>query len=380
MSDLIWRVATCNVHGINIPAKQEDPVNSSTFVVLGGDFNENSSRKSASFKFCSDLDLVNSFGRHSLIGAPTWGNSRGVEKVIDFIFVSEDLSAVIAGHGVAFVQGFFDMDHKTVSVLIGLDGLLNAHLNSVHKQANKDRWKFRIKDTGADKWLGFRDCFLIRFLEQSGKFYEAKTNDNLDAMWEIIREVVISSADKVSSVIKLIDVWSKIDVSDATEVHVMVDNSVNIEVILCHLSRVRKKYRKSKYFESRVARDILIRKAIDKHMENFCSDKGHMIKSVLECPFWKVVLDHLIVGDDLILKSGEIKSTVDSIMEDWIRKCVVSDSLPPCWLAQYVPLVHVDDCVFSAVMCNIKSDEFFKVVNDLPDGKTAGLFGIPNKL
>ncbi|KAG9284419.1 hypothetical protein G9A89_023676 [Geosiphon pyriformis] len=259
-------------------------VNSSTFVVLGSDFNKDSSRKN---------------------------NSRGVEKVIDFIFVSEGLSAVIAGHGVASVQDFFDMDHKAVSVSIGLGGLLNAHLNSIHKQANKNRWKFRIKD--------------------------AKTSGNLDAMWEIIREVVISSADKVFSrfwfsefkclrnkqslkffklellvakliVVKLIDAWSKINVSDAAEVCVMVDNSVNIEVILHHLLGVRKKYYKSKYFESRVARVALIRKAIDKHMENFCSDKGCMIKNVLECSFQKVVLDHLIIENDLILEPGKVKS------------------------------------------------------------------------
>ncbi|KAG9294949.1 hypothetical protein G9A89_017743 [Geosiphon pyriformis] len=330
-------------------------VNSSIFVVLSGDFNKDSSRKSASFKFCSDLGLVNLFGGHSLIGASTWSNSRGVEKVIDFIFVSEGLSAVITGHSVASVQDFFNTDYKTVSVSIGLSGFLNACLNSVCKQANKDRWKFRIKDAGID-------------------------NGNLDVMWEIIREVVTSSADKVSSVIKLIDAWSKIDVSDAAEVCVMVNNSANIEVILRHLSGVRKKYHKSKYFESRVVRDAFIRKAIDKCIENFCSNKGCMIKSVLEHPFQKVVLDHLIIGDNLILKSGEVKSIVDGIMEDWTRKHVVSNSLPFLWLAQYAPLVYVDDCAFSAVMCNISSDEFFKVFNDLPDGKSAELFGIPNEL
>ncbi|KAG9300159.1 hypothetical protein G9A89_010569 [Geosiphon pyriformis] len=452
MSDLIWRVAMCNVRGIHIPAKQEDvvcwhfdsgldvgflgasaaiiidnflarhvskveevlgyfisvwlffkdklsvlvlglyagasagtrfgqaseinsfivkAVNSSTFVVLGGNFNEDGSRK----------------------------------NVIDFIFVSEDLSAAIAGHGIASVQGFFDTNHKTVSVSICLGGLLNAHLNSVRKQANKNRWKFRIRDAGANKWLG--------------EFYKAKTSGNLNAMWEIIREVVTSSTDKVfsrfwfsefecsrnkqsskffklellvaklmwnlgsyqvSNVIKLIDAWFKIDVSDAVEIHVMVDNGANIEVILCHLSEVRKKYHKSKYFESRIARDIFIRKAIDKCMENFCSNKGRIIKSVLERPFWKVVFDHLIIENDLILESGEVKSAIDGIMEDWTRKHVVPDSLPPCWLAQYVPLVYVDDCVFSAVMCDISSDEFLKVVYDLPDGKSAGLSGIPNKL
>ncbi|KAG9296171.1 hypothetical protein G9A89_014763 [Geosiphon pyriformis] len=46
-------------------------VNSSTFVVLGGDFNKNGSRRSASFRFCSSLGLVNSFSDYPLVGATT---------------------------------------------------------------------------------------------------------------------------------------------------------------------------------------------------------------------------------------------------------------------------------------------------------------------
>ncbi|KAG9288615.1 hypothetical protein G9A89_006716 [Geosiphon pyriformis] len=46
-------------------------VNSSIFTVLGENFNENGSKKSASFKFCLDLKLVNFFGKHSLVKAST---------------------------------------------------------------------------------------------------------------------------------------------------------------------------------------------------------------------------------------------------------------------------------------------------------------------
>ncbi|KAG9306575.1 hypothetical protein G9A89_004772 [Geosiphon pyriformis] len=41
-------------------------VNSSSFMILGGNFNENRSKRSVSFKFCLDLDLVNTFNRHLL--------------------------------------------------------------------------------------------------------------------------------------------------------------------------------------------------------------------------------------------------------------------------------------------------------------------------
>ncbi|KAG9304927.1 hypothetical protein G9A89_003095 [Geosiphon pyriformis] len=125
--------------------------NSSTFVVLGGNFNENGSKKSASFKFCSNLGLVNSFNRHSLVKASTWTNFRGSMKVIDYIFVSKNLLSILAGHEVAPVSEFFDTDYNAVLVSIGLGGLLNAQLNGECKQANKNKWKFKIKDADDSK-------------------------------------------------------------------------------------------------------------------------------------------------------------------------------------------------------------------------------------
>ncbi|KAG9303369.1 hypothetical protein G9A89_013695 [Geosiphon pyriformis] len=120
-------------------------VNSSSFVVLGGNFNKCSSKKSASYRFCLGLGLVNSFGGHSLAGAFTWSNLRGVEKVIDHILVSKSLISAVAGHKVGFVSEFFDINHKAVSVLVGLGGLLNVRLRVLCKQVNKDHWKFKLK-------------------------------------------------------------------------------------------------------------------------------------------------------------------------------------------------------------------------------------------
>ncbi|KAG9306459.1 hypothetical protein G9A89_003569 [Geosiphon pyriformis] len=71
-----------------------------------------------------------------------------------------------------------------------------------------------------------------------------------------------------------------------------------------------------------------------------------------------VVLDHLVVDNDLVLEFSEVKSTVDTIMESWTKKRAIPDVLPARWAAQYAPLM---------VKC-------------LPDGKAAGLSGIPNKL
>ncbi|KAG9295499.1 hypothetical protein G9A89_013528 [Geosiphon pyriformis] len=77
-------------------------INSSIFVVLGGNFNKNGSERNASFKFCSGLGLVNSLGGR------------------------ENLVSAVADHRVGSVSDFFDTDHNAVMVSIGLDGLLDV--------------------------------------------------------------------------------------------------------------------------------------------------------------------------------------------------------------------------------------------------------------
>ncbi|KAG9298751.1 hypothetical protein G9A89_012819 [Geosiphon pyriformis] len=78
-------------------------VNEFSFVIFGGNFNENGSCKCVNFQKCLDLGLVNSL---------------------------VDSSAA-------------------VSVSVGLSGLLNTQLNFICKQANKNYWKFDFK--GADE-------------------------------------------------------------------------------------------------------------------------------------------------------------------------------------------------------------------------------------
>ncbi|KAG9304655.1 hypothetical protein G9A89_020219 [Geosiphon pyriformis] len=238
-------------------------VNTSTFIVLGGDFNESRSGRSASFKFCLGLSLC---------------NSRGVEKTIDYIFVSENLSSTVAKHWIGPVSEFFDINHSAVIVLVGLGELLNAQLNSLCKQANKDHWKFKIRDVDVAKWNKFKDCVSDKLLLIIDFFSETKAGGNLDTMWAILKREMVESADEMFA--------------------------------------------------------------------RHC---------VLDWPFCKVVFDHLVINDNLVLESEEIKS-------------------------KYMPLDYVRDNAFSGVIRKIVIEELLLVVGGLPDGKAAGLSGIPNKL
>ncbi|KAG9291357.1 hypothetical protein G9A89_003461 [Geosiphon pyriformis] len=157
-------------------------LNSSTFVVLDGNFNEDNSRKSASFRFCLNLGLVNSFGAHLLVRVPTWNNSRGIEKTIDYIFVSDSLSSAVAGRIVTSVSDYFDTDHKAVMVSVGLGELLDIQLNGLHKQANKDQWKFKIVNADGPKWACFKECSLVRFSAMAKDFLVTSTGRDFDFM------------------------------------------------------------------------------------------------------------------------------------------------------------------------------------------------------
>ncbi|KAG9295351.1 hypothetical protein G9A89_013380 [Geosiphon pyriformis] len=300
-------ISTWFGQAVNINFMVSKVVNSSFFVVLSGDFNENGSSKSVSFKFCLGLGLVNTFDRHSLVKTSTWSNSRGVEKVIDFILVSRNLVFAMTLHFVDGVSEFFNTDHN------------------------------------------FKDCSSAKFLARSDMFKKTSVNNNLNTMWKLLEETIVQAANtnKQSSkffklellVAKIVKCWNSSDLLNfnhlikiwLTVVNSMVLNGVSSMVLIKHLSVIKKGYCKSKYYESKVAKDTAIRKAIDYYMENFCSDKEKMIKSILKYPFYKVVLNHLIVDDELVVEPNEMKLKVDKIMEGWTKKQSVLLEIPDLW-------------------------------------------------
>ncbi|KAG9292607.1 hypothetical protein G9A89_006979 [Geosiphon pyriformis] len=319
--------------------------NSSLFTVIRNNFNKNRSKKSISFKFCSDLSLVNTFNEHFLAKVPTWNNSRGVKKVLDFIF------------------DFFDMDHKTISVVVGLGKLLDACLNSVYKQANQNWWKFKIRHADETLWLCFKEWISAELMAKSNVFKSAKYNGNLDAMWVVLKNVIVQAVDMVFSkhwysafncsknkqllkffklellVAKIVKAWISGDLLDFDHLtaNMVLIGVSSIEVVK-HFSMVKKRY------------------------YNFCFDKRHIIKSILDHLFCKIVLDHLVVNNELVVKSDKVKLKVDEIMKGWMRKQTVLSRMPILWSCQYMPLDHVSDNAFSGIMKEIDMDELFLYV------------------
>ncbi|KAG9293146.1 hypothetical protein G9A89_010483 [Geosiphon pyriformis] len=335
-------------------------VNEFSFVVLSGNFNEDGSYKCASFKKCLDFGLVNFFGGSSLVKTPTWTNFCNVAKMIDFF--------------VCGVRKFFDTDHWTVSVSVGLGRLLDVQLNSLHKQADRDHGD-------VNKWENFNNTISANAGMLSNEFNSTVKHSNLNAMWDVLCKIMMLSANeifrkkwfknfdsmftKVSLKFHLLELLvSKIIKASHKKNGVSFislmkcwDSLDNFDVDSNHVHSaffgIRKLYCTFKLVEFLAAREVNIRSAIDKRIESFEMNKGYTIRSVLEHPLHKVVLNHLVVDDKLILEPGLVKSK---------------------------PLNYVFDKTFSGIMDSVEFSELLGMVSVLPNDKAAGLLGITNKL
>ncbi|KAG9298837.1 hypothetical protein G9A89_015858 [Geosiphon pyriformis] len=312
--------------------------NKSTFVILSGNFNEDKNKCSSSFSKCVDLGLVNTLVNSSYIKTSTWKNSRSVERTIDYIFVLQSLSNVLVNGCVVDVDEFFSIDYSSVQITIGLGEILDPVLRAIHVQANKDRL-------------------------------------------ELLVSKLVKTSCSVSSneFVFLLDVWVSLNSINASTIKSFFLGSY-FDAIRLALAKIKKSYCFLKIMESKYARDFQIRLAIDKKMENFELNKDQTIKSVLEQPFYKVTLNHLVVNEDLILEPNLIKFYVNRIIKGWTRKYVVVDDISNEWYHQFQLLEYVFNDAFSNVIHSIKVEEFFGVVLSLPNNKAASLSGITNEL
>ncbi|KAG9291029.1 hypothetical protein G9A89_012901 [Geosiphon pyriformis] len=299
-------------------------VNKSSFVILGSDFNKDNSHKCTSFRKCFDLGLVNALAGSSFAKMP-------------------------------IVENYFDTDHVAISVSVSLGGLLDVQLNSLYKQTNKNHWKFDFKNADNNKWKNFKNATLANVGMFSSEFAAAIKFSNLDVIWNVLHKIMNLLANKIFrkkwfkdfdnvftksflrfyklellvskivkascersavSLVSLMKCWNSLNSVKALVVQDLIDSGANSNHVHSALSGIRKT-------------------AIEKRMDSFETNKDHIIRSVLERPFHKVVLNYLVIDDKLILEPNLVKS---------------------------------------------KFSELIDVVSDLSDSKAIGLLGITNKL
>ncbi|KAG9294532.1 hypothetical protein G9A89_008643 [Geosiphon pyriformis] len=322
-------LAVCFTQAGEVNSLIAKTVNEFSFVILGGNFNKDGSHKYTSFKKYSDFGLVNSLGGNLFV--------RNVSKMIDYVFVSSSLANAVVHHGVLDISEHFDTDHQAVSVSVSLGGLLDVQLNFFHKQANKDHWKFNFKDLDI-MWdavcksvtLSASEIFKKKWFKDSGHIF-TKEFSKFHKL-----ELLVS---------KIVRAFHGADVNGfALVIQNLVNSGATFNHVCSAFCIIRKSYCALKCVESLRAKKANIKSAIDKRMESFEINKSHTIRSVLKCPFHKVVLDHLVVNNELVLEPGLVK---------------------------FKPLEYVFNRAFSGVMCSIGFDKFFGVVSNLPDGKAA---------
>ncbi|KAG9291041.1 hypothetical protein G9A89_012913 [Geosiphon pyriformis] len=251
--------------------------------------------------------------------------------MIDYVFVSSNLINAIVYHDVLEVSEYFDMDHLFISVSMGLGELLDTWLNSLHKQND------------------FKDAILANAMVFLDEFAASTKFSDLDAIWNVIHKIMVFSANKVFKK-KWFKGFDNVFTKESLRFH-KLELLVSRIFKISHKERdVKKSYRATKLTESLRAKEANIKSAIDKRMESFEVNKSHTIRSVLEHPFRKVVLNHLVVDDELILELDLVKF-----------KCKVVDDIFGNWHCQYQSLEYVFDKAFSDVMYLIEFDELFKV-------------------
>ncbi|KAG9292712.1 hypothetical protein G9A89_008300 [Geosiphon pyriformis] len=304
-------------------------ISSSSHVLLSGDFNENRARVSKNAQIWD-------YSMH-------FQQVLGIEKTIDFIFVSNHLSSAVFGGCVSGVLDYFDTDHLAVLIL-----------------------------------KCFNECVTANMLLLRDDFTTAKDLSNLNTMWKLLEKVLMKSADSIFSkhwyikalsvsnslrIAHFVKIWSVLDDVESSKISGLLDTCSNSAEVFKQLSVVKKHYHKAKYIKSELAKSASINRAISKYIDDFVLGKENMISSILECFFRKVVLDYLVLDGNLILEPAEIKAKVNNIMVNWTRKC------------KYASLNYVVDNTFSGVMNEIRLGDLCNIVKNLPDGKAAGLLG-----
>ncbi|KAG9299160.1 hypothetical protein G9A89_013808 [Geosiphon pyriformis] len=318
-------------------------VNESLFVVLDSNFNKDGSRRCASFKKCLDLGLIN-----SLV------NSWGMAKTIDFLFIFSNLVNAVVNCGMFNVDEFFDINHQAIFVSNNFKGAILANATMFSNEFVTSA-RFSNLDVMWDtvcKIMGFNNVFTKKSLW----FHKLEL---------LVSRIVRASCEKcIVNFDSLMRCWVFLDNVKTSVIQDIVSSGAGSDCIHSALFSVRKSYCTAKFAESLRAKETNIRLAINRRMESFDVNKGHTIRSVLECLFCKMSFNHLVVNNKLILKPDLVKSKVDVIIKGWTKK----------------HKVYVFDKAFSGVMNSIRFNKLVGVVSDLPDNKAVGLLVVKNAL
>ncbi|KAG9299974.1 hypothetical protein G9A89_009702 [Geosiphon pyriformis] len=439
MSDLVWKIATCNVRRINNPAKQDNIITNKfdgvqvfilglnsdlgVVIVINNFLAKHISKVSevsghlisikllfknrlsvmilglyadASFTVhFSQANAVNSLivkatNKSTFIVLGDNFNKDGSRKCASFKkCFSLGLVNFLAGSSVAKMPMWENSRGavKTINYIFVFLSLVNTILCcgvlNVSKHFNTNYCAVSVFiELGRLLDDEFKDATMANTIMFSNKFATSKKYSDLDTIWNTVHKVVFLLANNVFKK-KWFKSYNKVFTKESSWFH-------KLEILVLRLTKASYDVSVIWVFIDSSANFDCIRFAFFNVRKSYCASKlaeESGIRSAIEKQMesFTVNKDHMICS---VLKHPFQKVVLDHLVSDGslivdsvdVKDNVVLYNILNLWQCQYLLLNYVDNNAFSEVIKAISYEDLVHVVKDLPNGKAAGLSGITNKL
>ena len=157
------------------------------------------------------------------------------------------------------------------------------------------------------------------------------------------------------------------------------NNASQIQSWHNNLIQWSKTYRQSFKLQTKTEQAKQITEAIIKREKAFETEKGNMIKNILEKQQDKIMLDHVIKNGEYFNDPVDVKKIAVDKARIWTRKRNMTQLLNPIWQTRYQPISHIKDDIFKSVMNPISEIEFSKTLASSPQNKAPEPSNIPSE-
>ncbi|KAG9297287.1 hypothetical protein G9A89_006386, partial [Geosiphon pyriformis] len=170
----------------------------------------------------------------------------------------------------------------------------------------KDWWKFDFKGADVNKMFSNKNVLHRIIMLLANGIFRKKWFKNFDSVFTKVSLRFHRLELLVSKIIKASREENSVN---------LINSDTDSNCVYFTLSGIKKLYCASKLAEFLAAKKVNIKFAINKRIESFKMNKSHTIRSVLKHPFCKMVLNHLVVDNKLILEPDLVKFKFNKLLD-----------------------------------------------------------------
>jgi hypothetical protein len=130
--------------------------------------------------------------------------------------------------------------------------------------------------------------------------------------------------------------------------------------------------------------DKQIKKFVQKRCEDYKSDQGSMINSLMNKSQRRIVIDRIIQNENdqeiLITNPEKIKELTNKHFQTCPGAVNEEKEIPDQWKEQYKPQQHIDENIYQDLMKLPSQEEWFEIIKQLPNEKATGTSLISNEM